>query len=316
MSGGPIVAALGGGHGLAASLGALRFLTEEITAIVTVADNGGSSGRLRDEFGMLPPGDLRMALAALCEHTDWGYMWRDVLQHRFEGEGPLGGHAVGNLLIVALWEIYDDPVNGLDLVARLLNASGRVLPMAAVPLDIEADIADPADPARVHTVTGQAQVAVAPGEVRAVRLRPADPPAYVESVAAIRAADWVVLGPGSWFTSVMPHLLVPELREALEVTRARRLLVLNLELGVGETEGYTAVRHLDSFAEYAPEIRLDVVLVDPAVIDDEAELRARCRALGAQLHVAPMQARGEPGHHDRLRFAAALQDIMTGEHGR
>lgn len=321
---GPVVAALGGGHGLAASLGALRFLTEEITAIVTVADNGGSSGRLREEFGVLPPGDLRMALAALCEHTDWGYMWRDVLQHRFEGDGPLGGHAVGNLLIVALWEIYEDPVNGLDLVGRLLNASGRVLPMASVPLDIEADILDPSGsdsdrdsdaPERVRTVTGQAQVAVAPGEVRAIRLIPADPPAYLESVSAIRAADWVVLGPGSWFTSVMPHLLVPELREALAVTRARRLLVLNLELGVGETEGYTAVRHLDSFAEHAPEIRLDVVLADPAIIDDEAELRARCRALGADLRVAAMQARGEPGHHDRLRFAAALQDIMTGAQG-
>ena len=113
---GPVVAALGGGHGLAATLTALRYVTDEVTAIVTVADDGGSSGRLRDEFGVLPPGDLRMALAALCSESEWGQTWRDVLQHRFAGDGPLGGHALGNLLIVALWELHDDPVAGLDLV--------------------------------------------------------------------------------------------------------------------------------------------------------------------------------------------------------
>ena len=137
---GPVVAALGGGHGLAATLTALRYVTDEVTAIVTVADDGGSSGRLRDEFGVLPPGDLRMALAALCSESEWGQTWRDVLQHRFAGDGPLGGHALGNLLIVALWELHDDPVAGLDLVGRLLQAQGRVLPMAAVPLTIEADV--------------------------------------------------------------------------------------------------------------------------------------------------------------------------------
>ena len=309
---GPVVAALGGGHGLAATLEALRFVTEEITAIVTVADNGGSSGRLREELGVLPPGDLRMALAALTEHTDWGLVWRDVLQHRFGGEGPLAGHAVGNLLICALWELHRDPVAGLDLVARLLNARGRVLPMAAVPLDIEASIAgvDEAGRPTRTTVCGQAQVATTPGEVLEVRLVPADPPAYPESVAAIRAADWVMLGPGSWFTSVMPHLLVPELQEALHVTRARRLLVLNLELGTGETEGYTAVRHVESFRRYAPGIRLDAVLADPSVVDDEEALREQCATLGATLHIARMTTRGRPGHHDRLRFAAALQDIL------
>ena len=149
---GPVVTALGGGHGLAASLTALRFVTDDITAVVTVADDGGSSGRLRDEFGVLPPGDLRMALAALCSDTEWGHTWRDVLQHRFAGDGPLGGHALGNLLIVALWELHEDPVSGLDLVGRLLQARGRVLPMAAVPLAIEADVSglDGVGPGRPH----------------------------------------------------------------------------------------------------------------------------------------------------------------------
>ena len=310
---GPVVAALGGGHGLAATLTALRYVTEEITAIVTVADDGGSSGRLRGEFGVLPPGDLRMALAALCSESDWGHTWRDVLQHRFAGDGPLGGHALGNLLIVALWELHEDPVAGLDLVARLLQAQGRVLPMAAVPVTIEADVAglDADDRRAVRVVRGQSEVAVTPGTVEAIRLVPGSPPAYPESVAAIRSADWVVLGPGSWFTSVMTHLLVPELCEALEVTRARRLLVLNLDPGTGETAGFSAERHLETFAALAPRLRLDGVLVDPAVVDDERRLAEHAARLGATLHVAPVARRDRPGEHDGLRFAAALRDIMS-----
>ena len=307
------VAALGGGHGLASTLSALRFITDDITAIVTVADNGGSSGRLRSEFGVLPPGDLRMALAALCDESEWGHTWRDVLQHRFDGDGPLAGHAVGNLLIVALWELLDDPVAGLDLVARLLRANGRVLPMAAVPLDIEADVTglDDADPGRVHVVSGQAEVATTAGRVQQVRLVPQSPPAYPESVAAIRSADWVILGPGSWFTSVMPHLLVPDLQEALSVTRAHRLLILNLESRTTETADFTAAGHVDSFALNAPGVRLDVVLADPSATDDLDELEAACQRVGATLVLAPMSARDRVGVHDRLRLAAALQDIMA-----
>src|SRR5690625_4650581 len=134
------VAALGGGHGLAATLRALRHVTSDVTAVVTVADDGGSSGRLRQELGVLPPGDLRMALSALCDTSDWGHVWRDVLQHRFVSPGPLDGHAVGNLLIATVWELLEDPVAGLDLIGELLGAKGRVLPMASVPLDIEADV--------------------------------------------------------------------------------------------------------------------------------------------------------------------------------
>jgi uncharacterized cofD-like protein len=254
-----------------------------------------------------------MALSALCDDSEWGRLWRDVLQHRFASAGTLHDHALGNLLIVTLWELLDDPVGGLDWVARLLNARGRVLPMAAVPLDIEADVlgARPESPHEVSVVRGQAQVAKTRGQVREVRLLPPDPPAYPESIAAIRSADWVVLGPGSWFTSVMPHLLVPDLAEALAVTRARRLLVLNLEMVTNETAGFRAIHHLESFAAHAPGVRLDAVLADPSVVDDEAELTAACRALGAQLHVHRVAVSSSPTHHDRLRLAAALQDVLA-----
>jgi uncharacterized cofD-like protein len=309
---GPAVVALGGGHGLAASLAALRLVTDRITAVVTVADDGGSSGRLRDEFDVLPPGDLRMALAALCDDTVWGHQWRDVLQHRFAGEGQLGGHAVGNLLIVSLWDLLGDTVGGLDLVGRLLNAQGRVLPMAAVPLTIEASVmgADPGQPLEITTVRGQAEVATTAGRVMAVRLNPVEPPACNEAVAAIRSADWVILGPGSWFTSVMPHLLVPGVRDALIDTPAKRILTLNLVMNTGETAGFSAENHLEVLAAHAPELHLDVVLADPDIVEDEALLRRVAGRLGAELVLARVGDRGHQGHHDLLRLAAAYRDII------
>ena len=308
----PVVVALGGGHGLAASLGALRLVTDRITAVVTVADDGGSSGRLREEFGVLPPGDLRMALAALCEDTVWGHQWRDVLQHRFPGGGQLGGHAVGNLLIVSLWDLLGDTVGGLDLVGRLLNARGRVLPMAAVPLNIEASVmgADPRQPCEITTVRGQAEVATTTGRVLSVRLNPEEPPACDEAVEAIKAADWVILGPGSWFTSVMPHLLVPQIHDALIDTPAKRVLTLNLVMHTGETVGFSATNHLEVLAAHAPELHLDVVLADPDIVEDQALLQRVARDMGAELVLARVGDHGREGHHDSLRLAAAYRDII------
>jgi len=308
----PVVVALGGGHGLAASLRALRLLTDRITAVVTVADDGGSSGRLRDEFGVLPPGDMRMALAALCDDTEWGHQWRDVLQHRFAGDGPLGGHAVGNLLIAALWDLLGDTVGGLDLVGRLLNARGRVLPMASVPLNIEANVmgADPGHSFEITTVVGQAAVATTKGRVRSVRLNPQEPPACDEAVAAIHAAEWVILGPGSWFTSVIPHLLVPGIHDALINTRAKRVLTLNLVMNTVETVGFSAKNHLEVLAAHAPELRLDVVLADPGVVGDEALVRRVAGDMGAELVLAGVGDRERRGQHDSLRLAAAYRDII------
>jgi len=308
----PAVVALGGGHGLAASLGALRHLTDRITAVVTVADDGGSSGRLRRELGVLPPGDLRMALSALCSDDEWGSTWRDLLQHRFASQGELHNHAVGNLLIVALWELLGDSVQGLDWVGRLLGAKGRVLPMSAVPLDIEATIVglDPADGGREQTVRGQSRVATTPGHVQSVRLVPEAPPACPEAVAAVRAADWVVLGPGSWFTSVMPHLLVPQLRSALCETPARRLVTLNVGTADRETGGYRPADLLAALSAHAPDLRVDVVLADPQGADDRPSLLRACTALGAQLVVSPVVSSHDPAVHDPLRLAAAYRDVL------
>ncbi len=310
---GPAVVALGGGHGLAASLAALRHLTDRLTAVVTVADDGGSSGRLRRELGVLPPGDLRMALSALCDDGEWGRLWRDVLQHRFASAGALHDHALGNLLIVTLWELLGDTVEGLDMVGRLLGARGRVLPMAAVPLDIEATVldVDPGDPGSVTTVRGQVAVATTPGRVAGVRLVPESPPACPPALEAVRAADWVVLGPGSWFTSVLPHLLVPGLAAALRDTPARRCVTLNLSQQVGETEGFSAEAHLEVLLEHAPDLRIDAVLADPSSVEDPQALAAVAESLGARLLMRQVSVGDGTARHDPLRLAAAYRDLFV-----
>jgi len=309
----PGVVALGGGHGLAASLSALRRVTSDLTAVVTVADNGGSSGRLREEFGVLPPGDLRMALAALCGDDRWGQTWARVLQHRFESEGAMDGHAMGNLLIVALWELLDDHVTGLDWVGSLLGARGRVLPMAVTPLDITADVrgADPADPDGVSVVRGQVAVATTPGDVLDVHLEPADPQACPEAVRAISDADWVVLGPGSWYSSVIPHLLVPDLREALSATPGRVMVTLNLEAQPGETDGFTPEDHLDVLHRQAPDLAIHTVLADHAAVPNEARLRAKTEELGARLVLADVARTAATGQHDPEKLARAYALVMA-----
>jgi uncharacterized cofD-like protein len=306
------VVAFGGGHGLAANLRALRTFVTDLTAVVTVADNGGSSGRLRTELGVLPPGDLRQALAALCRDDEWGRTWARVLQHRFASAGELHNHAVGNLLIVALWELLGGHVEGLDWVARLLGAEGRVLPMAAVPLDIVAEVGglDPADPTAVALVRGQVEVATTPGQVQSVELVPKDPPACPEALTAVHAADWVVLGPGSWFSSVLPHLLVPELRDALARTTARRCVTLNIAAQDGETAGFSARTYLDVLIQHAPDLELDYVLADSSGVVDLSMLQETADVLGAELVVADVAAGDGSPRHDIAKLAAAYAGFM------
>lgn len=318
---GPRVVALGGGHGLAVTLQALVDVTDDLTAIVTVADDGGSSGRLRTELGALPPGDLRMALAALAGTDAWGEQWRALLQHRFGGEGPLTGHAVGNLVLTGLVDTTGDVVQALDLVGQLVGARGRVLPASTTPLDIVALVAGtvPGDPAALVEVSGQVAVATTPGTVCAVRLTPEDPPACAQAVRAVLDADVVVLGPGSWFTSVLTHLLIPELRDALTTTRARRVVCLNLAPQAGETAGFTPATHLEVLAAHAPELTVDTVLADRSAVldsrgliagDRHRELTDAVDLLGGRLVLAPLELGDGTPRHDPVRLAQAYADIL------
>lgn len=319
----PSVVALGGGHGLSANLAALRRITPLLTAVVTVADDGGSSGRLRDELGVLPPGDLRMALAALCDDSEWGRTWRDVMQHRFSSSAgrstTLENHALGNLLIVTLWELLGDPVAGLEWAGALLGARGRVLPMSTQPLVIAGDVPDlptgagrPADGAAgigtARTITGQALLAKQ-ADVCNVRLVPPDAPACPEAVEAVGLADWVVMGPGSWHTSVLPHLLLPELGRAIHDSAARRCVTLNLSPDT-ETQGKTAADHLRVLRSYCPDLALDVVLADPSATEDGDDLEEVARTLGAEVFYADVRAHPGTAVHNTLRLAAAYQEIF------
>jgi uncharacterized cofD-like protein len=313
------VVALGGGHGLAASLAALRQVTSELTAVVTVADDGGSSGRLRREFGCLPPGDLRMALAALCGDDEWGRLWSRVAQYRFDqppadspaGADSVGGHAVGNLLILALWQLLGDPVEGLDYVGRLLGAHGRVLPMSLDPIDIEADVVLPGS-SELTRLRGQVQVASSAGRLVSVYLQPQAPTACPQALSAVRDADWIVLGPGSWFTSVLPHLLVPELRDAITESRAKRVVALNLVAQQGETTGFTPENHLEVLAAHAPHLTLDLVLGDSAAVADPERLASVAKTFGAELALAPLAAADGTPRHDPGLLAAAYDRLLRG----
>jgi uncharacterized cofD-like protein len=275
MSSGLKIVALGGGHGLAATLTALRSITTQITAVVTVADNGGSSGRLRDEFAIMPPGDLRMALAALCADDEWGRNWAEIMQYRFTSEGELNGHALGNLLLAALWDRDQDSVAGLDQVGALLKVVGRVLPMSSEPLDIEATFELDGELMEAH---GQVAVATTRGRLQSLRLIPSDPATRPEVIQAIMEADWITMGPGSWFSSVLPHLLVPTLRDAIVASSAKKILILNLDSAIGEGDigefaGYSPIEHCEILSNYAPGLHFDVVLTD-SQLEDKGELAA------------------------------------------
>lgn len=312
---------------MSASLRALRRCAAKldplkVTAVVTVGDNGGSSGRLRAQRAILPPGDLRQALAALAADDAHHATVGALFQHRFhdgagaEADDGIAGHPVGNLVLCGLMELLKDPVAALEQAAAMVGAAGRVLPMSRQPVEIEATVrgADPADPGRLVTVRGQHEVAVSPGQVQSVRLEPAAPEACAEALAEIEAADWLVFGPGSWYTSVIPHLMVPDLAAAITASRARRLVVLNLTTEP-ETAGLTLPEHLTALVTYAPHLGADVVLGDATWVADPGPVRHAAESLGAQLVLAPVATdigqTGSNPRHDPDALASALLAVLA-----
>ena len=306
----PKVVALGGGHGLAATLTALRSITENITAVVTVADNGGSSGRLREEFPIMPPGDLRMALAALCADDAWGRNWAEIMQYRFTSDGAMNGHALGNLLLAALWDRDEDVVTGLDQVGALLKVVGRVLPMTAEPLDIEATFENNGE--KIEAV-GQVAVATTAGRLIELRMKPENPTTRPEVLAALADADWITMGPGSWFSSVLPHLLVPSLQRAIIESPAKKILLLNLDSNkdqatVGEYAGYSPREHCEILSHYAPELRFDLVVADSHLAGRQ-ELREYLSERGFAYLEADLRDESMTIHHEGRKLASTFAHI-------
>lgn len=297
MVDGPAVVALGGGHGLATALHAIRRYAGSITAIVTVADDGGSSGRLRRDLGVPPPGDLRRCLVALSADDN---PWAGAFEYRFP-EGELAGHALGNLVLVGLTETIGSFPGALDEAGRLLRAVGRVLPATLDPVALKAELDDPA---AAPFVEGQVAVANSRG-IRKVELVPPDVVATPAAVEAIAAADQVVYAPGSLYTSVLPVLCVAGLREAIAATSAQVVQVSNLRPQIPETAEMDAADLLAAVRAHGA--RVDRFLHDlgpglPIDLD-------RLRALGADVVGAPV-ARPDGLAHDPERLARALRALL------
>lgn len=257
LAAGPKIAVVGGGTGLSTMLRGLKEHTSNIAAIVTVTDEGGSSGRLRRELKVIPPGDLRNCIAALADSES---LMAQLMQFRFNGtKSTLEGHSLGNLLITALADITGDFEQGVKETSKVLAIRGRVLPSTARDVRLRGKLADGT------IVDGETKIVDAPQAVERVSLIPSDPEPSAESVEAIREADVIVIGPGSVFTSIIPNLLVPGVVEAIAESRAVKVFVSNVMTQPGETDGFTASDHAKVVAEHAGRRIFDYVLVNNAV---------------------------------------------------
>ncbi len=257
------IVAIGGGTGMPALLRGLRHYTNNITAIVTVADDGGSSGRLRKELGLLPPGDFRNNIAALSRDEA---LMTQLLQYRFgagvaeDGRSDLQGHAFGNLLLAALTGITGSFDEALLAAERVLAMRGRVLPSTMANVTLAADIKMP--DGTVQQVVGESAIPKAAGTIQKLYLQPDSVRAYPPAVKALLQADIIVIGPGSLYTSILPNLIVPDITKALQRTRAKRVYVCNLATQPGETDAYTVADHVDTILHHIPADCLDIVLAN------------------------------------------------------
>jgi uncharacterized cofD-like protein len=289
---GPKVVALGGGNGLATLLRGLKEHTTNLTAIVTVADDGGSSGRLRRELGLPPPGDLRNCLAALSDDED---LLTQLFQYRFMEGGGLEGHSFGNLFIAALAGVTGSFDRGVLEAGHVLRIRGQVLPATLSDVALVAD-KTPALEAHVVRVEGESQIPNIPGRISRVHLEPSEPPAYPEAIRAVLSADMIVIGPGSLYTSILPNLLVPDLAGAIRASRAFKVYVCNVATQLGETDGYDCAQHLAALESHSGRGLVDGVLVNDYIPADLPE------------RVCPVHLAEEPDL-TVLRFTANVVDV-------
>ena len=272
-TGGQKLVAIGGGTGLSCLLSGLKRLVgkteeemwiESLSAIVTVSDDGGSSGRLRDELQMLPPGDIRNCMIALSEDST---LLSRLFRYRFRGEGELGGHSFGNLFLAALTEVTGDFTEAIRLSSEVLASKGHIYPATISDVRLAAELEDGS------VVRGETQISASKVPIRRLRLEPEQCLPLPEVLKAIRAADIITVGPGSLYTSILPNLLVAQVARVIGQTRATKIFVNNLMTQPGETDGYNARKHLETIRKYAPEIHFDFVVVNNRRVSDEQAKR-------------------------------------------
>ncbi|MCZ8191534.1 MAG: YvcK family protein [Microcystis sp. LE19-338.1B] len=248
---GPKIVSIGGGTGLSTLLRGLKQYSSNITAIVTVADDGGSSGRLRREMGILPPGDIRNCIAALADEEK---LLTELFQYRFHAGDGLSGHSFGNLFISAMTEITGDLEQAIDASAKVLAIRGKVLPATLTDVSLWAKLADG------RIIEGESKITEAMGQIRQIGCHPADPVALPAALAAIKEADYIIIGPGSLYTSIIPNLLVPAIRQALAEVTVPRVYVCNIMTQPGETDNYSVADHLRAIEGVCEERVFDAVL--------------------------------------------------------
>lgn len=302
------IVAIGGGTGLSTLLRGLKHHSGNLTAIVTMADDGGSSGRLRKSLGLPPPGDLRACLAALSDDED---LLTQLFQYRFLKGEELEGHSFGNLFIAALSGVTGSFDQGILEAGRVLSIRGRVLPSTLSDVALVADKVD-VQPIRVE---GESRIPEVPGRIRQIFLQPADPPAYPEAIRAILGADMVVIGPGSLYTSVLPNLLVPDITKAVRTSRAFRVYVCNVATQPGETEHYSCDDHWAAIEQHTGEDLVDVV-----VANDCLDLRAPANTalvvppenglLSVPVYKTDLVDHDLPSRHDSSLLAERLISLL------
>lgn len=307
---GPRVVAIGGGHGLATLLRGLKEHTRNLTAIVTVADDGGSSGRLRESLGILPPGDIRNCLAALSNDED---MLTRLFQYRFSGEPGLDGHSFGNLFITALSDITGSFEEAVAESGRVLSVSGRVLPSTLHNVKLVADVQLPELVHQVR-VEGESRIPSLAGQVRRVWLEPNNAPAFPPVIKAILNAEMIVVGPGSLYTSILPNLLVHDLMAAVHSSRALKVYVCNIATQTGETASYSCYDHVRALEEHVGEDLFDLVLCNEnysaSLPDASAWVRADARSRrDERLYCADLVDLDHPWRHDSTKLAQVLMDL-------
>jgi len=308
---GPRIVTIGGGHGLATLLRGLKTYTRNLTAIVTVADDGGSSGRLRESYGILPPGDIRNCLAALSNDEQ---MLTQLFRYRFSGAGELDGHSFGNLFITALAEITGSFEEAIAESGRVLSVSGRVLPSTLHDVKLVADMQLPNVLNQVR-VQGESRIPQMAGRVRHVWLDPNDAPAFPPALKAVLNADMIVVGPGSLYTSLLPNLLVEDLLGAIKASRALKIYVCNLATQAGETDLYSCYDHTRALEEHIGDSLFDIVLCNDnyegelnsgsqwVIMDEKAQADSR-------VHCSDLTDPGQPWRHDSTKLARKLIEIL------
>jgi uncharacterized cofD-like protein len=304
------VVVMGGGHGMATLLRGMKSYTHNLTAIVTVADDGGSSGILREKLGILPPGDIRNCLAALSNDEA---LLAQLFQYRFNNDSGLGGHSFGNLFISALADVTGSFEEAVAESGRVLSVHGRVLPATLQDIKLVADVQLPGKVNQIR-VAGESSIPEAAGKVRRVYLEPNNPPAFPPAIQAILAADLLVIGPGSLYTSLLPNLLVPELLEAIRVSRALKIYVVNIATQPGETSAYGASEHLAVLAEHVSADLFDLVVCNnrhEGQLPEGVEwVKLDPNLKNYPLYAADLLDEDHPWRHSSEKLAQVLVDLL------